>query len=65
MKFGGIAEAVSKMSFGNKIGAAIRSEASLYDLSVGSIVVEAKETIQDDAFETVGHYDGRKNARIQ
>ena len=54
VKFGGIAEAVSKMSFGNKIGAAIRSEASLYDLSVGSIVVEAKETIQDDAFELLG-----------
>lgn len=54
VKFGGIAEAVAKMSFGNKIGAAIKSDASLYDLSIGSIVVESKESILDDAFELLG-----------
>lgn len=54
VKFGGIAEAVCKMAFGNKIGAAIKSDHSLYDLEIGSIVVEAKETILDDAFELLG-----------
>ncbi len=54
VKFGGIAEAVCKMAFGNQIGAAIKSDASLYDLEIGSIVVEAKETILDPAFELLG-----------
>ena len=54
VKFGGIAEAVCKMSFGNHIGAACRSEASFYDLMPGSIVVEAYESILDDAFTLLG-----------
>ena len=54
VKFGGIAEAVCKMSFGNHIGAACRSEASFYDLMPGSIVVEANESILDDAFTLLG-----------
>ena len=42
------------MSFGNHIGAACRSEASFYDLMPGSIVVEANESILDDAFTLLG-----------
>ncbi len=53
-KFGGSAETICKMSFGNHIGAAIKSNRSLYDLEIGSIIVEAKETILDDSFELLG-----------
>ena len=41
--FGGVAEAVAKMSFGNEIGATLTcDEATLFDYSYGSILVEAK-----------------------
>ena len=53
-KFGGAAETICKMAFGNKIGAAIQSEASLYDLEIGSIIVESKETLLDESFELLG-----------
>lgn len=48
--FGGVAEAVAKMSFGNDLGADIRmDEASLYNYQYGSILVEAtgELTIKD------------------
>ncbi len=45
--FGGVAEAVSKMSFGNEIGATLTcDEATLFDYSYGSILVEAKEAFE-------------------
>lgn len=53
-KFGGAAETICKMAFGNQIGAAIQSEASLYDLEIGSIIVESKETLLDESFELLG-----------
>ncbi|MGL4211057.1 MAG: phosphoribosylformylglycinamidine synthase subunit PurQ, partial [Cetobacterium somerae] len=44
IKFGGIAEAVIKMSFGNKIGAKIETKENLFNLMPGDIIVEsAKE----------------------
>ncbi len=54
VKFGGIAEALCKMSFGNKVGVHVTTEESLYDLSIGSIIVETKEAIEDDAFILLG-----------
>ena len=46
LKHGGIAEAVSKMSFGNKIGASIKDLGyDLFRLNYGSIVIEAKEEL--------------------
>lgn len=54
LKSGGLAEAVAKMSFGNKIGAHIKTDEPLYDLSIGSILVEASEDINDDCFKLVG-----------
>lgn len=44
--FGGVSEALAKMSFGNNIGVKVNvSEDDLFNLSYGSIVVEAKEAI--------------------
>ncbi len=44
--FGGVAEALSKMSFGNNIGANVTiSESELFDYNYGSILVESKENI--------------------
>ena len=41
--FGGVAEAVAKMSFGNRIGADIKvSESDLFGFGYGSIVVESR-----------------------
>ena len=48
--FGGVCEALAKMSFGNELGADLRlNEQQLYDYQYGSILVEAIEelTIQD------------------
>ena len=41
IKQGGIAEAIAKMSFGNKIGANIKTGYDLFDLELGSIIVES------------------------
>ena len=53
--FGGIVEAVSKMSFGNKVGATISmDEQSLFDYAYGSFVVEATEDLDFAAAEVIG-----------
>lgn len=54
VKFGGLAEALAKMSFGNKIGVKVETTEPLYDLSIGSIVMETKEEIEDPAFTLLG-----------
>ena len=41
IEFGGIAEALAKMSFGNKIGVDIKTEKDIFALSVGSFLVES------------------------
>ena len=44
--FGGVCEALAKMSFGNELGADIRlNEQQLYDYQYGSILVEATEEL--------------------
>ncbi len=43
--FGGIAEALAKMSFGNKIGFDVRCDKDLFKLRYGAILVEAKEKL--------------------
>lgn len=61
VKFGGLAEALAKMSFGNKIGIKVETNEPLYDISIGSIVVESKKEIQDENFVCIGKTtaDGR------
>lgn len=43
--FGGLSEALAKMSFGNKIGFDVNTNEDLFALSYGSILVEAKEEL--------------------
>ncbi len=65
--FGGVAEAVAKMSFGNRVGAVINAdEGLLFDYGYGSIVVESRReldlpsalylgtTVDDDAVTVNG-----------
>ena len=53
--FGGVAEALAKMSFGNEIGAEVNvDERGLFDLSCGSIVVEAAGPLDFEAAEKLG-----------
>lgn len=54
VKFGGIAYAISKMAFGNKIGVAIETQEDLYGFGIGSLIVEAKDSIQDPHFTLLG-----------
>ena len=53
--FGGVAEAISKMSFGNEIGAKISiKESDLFDYNYGSIVVESAEELSAPFAELLG-----------
>ena len=53
--FGGVAEAVAKMSFGNNVGASLEcDEEMLYNYSYGSIVVESRRTLNHPNAELIG-----------
>lgn len=54
VKFGGLAETLAKMSFGNHIGVNVTTDEPLYDCSIGSIVVESSAKIDDPAFVLLG-----------
>lgn len=45
VKFGGVAEALMKMTFGNKLGINVNTDENLFDLIPGAIVVESKEEL--------------------
>ena len=46
VKFGGIAEAVMKMTFGNKLGVNVETSENLFDLMPGAIVVESTKELE-------------------
>lgn len=48
LQFGGIAEALAKMSFGNNLGFEISTSENLFDYGYGSFVVESSEEIKAD-----------------
>ncbi len=53
--FGGAAEAIAKMSFGNRVGATIEYDAQkLFDYDYGSFVVEATGTLDNPAAILIG-----------
>ena len=53
--FGGVAEAIAKMSFGNELAANITlSESDLFDYNYGSILVEATEELALPAAQYLG-----------
>ncbi len=54
VKFGGISEALCKMSFGNKVGVNVTTNEDVYALSIGSIVLETSEKMDDEAFILLG-----------
>ena len=59
--FGGVAEALAKMAFGNRLGVEVTvSERDLFSLNYGSIVLESSEALSDPGFELLGYVtDGR------
>ncbi len=54
IKFGGLAASLARMSFGNKIGVAIQTKEDLFGFNIGSLLVETKESIQDEHFTLLG-----------
>ncbi|MBP3290389.1 MAG: phosphoribosylformylglycinamidine synthase subunit PurQ, partial [Alistipes sp.] len=59
--FGGVQEAIAKMSFGNLVGASIdMPEQALFDYNYGSIVVEATEDLNFEAAELIGQTVGEE-----
>ena len=53
--FGGVAEGLAKMAFGNGIGVEVEmAESKLYDYAYGSILVECEGTLEYPAAEVVG-----------
>ena len=53
--FGGVAEALAKMSFGNRIGAAVRiDEADLFDINYGSIICESESELPESLYTLIG-----------
>lgn len=54
VKFGGIAEALCKMSFGNKIGVDVTSEEDMFSISIGSMVVESTCELKEENFILLG-----------
>lgn len=54
IKFGGIAEAIAKMSFGNMIGANIETKENLFSISVGSFIVESNKELNFENFILLG-----------
>lgn len=58
LKFGGLAEAVSKMAFGNRIGARLKDMpfGKLFGLGYGSILLELPETVDlDEALRGISY----------
>ena len=64
VKFGGLAETLAKMSFGNHIGVEVNTKESLYDRSIGSIVVETCEEINDPSFALLGKTTAAETLKI-
>ncbi len=63
--FGGLTEALAKMSFGNRIGAdVIAKESDLFNYGNGSIVVESKEILELPDFELIGKTTGNDKLKI-
>ena len=63
--FGGVAEALAKMSMGNQIGCEVTaSERTLFDYAYGSILVECEALPEFDALETLGQTISEARLRI-
>lgn len=54
LQFGGIAEALVKMSLGNRLGLDVKTDADLFDYGYGSFVVEATTKLDAEFVELLG-----------
>ena len=55
LSYGGVAEALVKMSLGNKLGVKVEiTENELFDLGYGSVLVESKDSLDFPAAELLG-----------
>ena len=54
IKVGGIAEALCKMSFGNKLGICVKSDEALFDLNIGGMLIETSAEIHEENFIYLG-----------
>lgn len=57
LQYGGIAEALAKMSFGNDLGFNINTDLNLFDYGYGSFVVESKEKLDAEFAIELGLVD--------
>ncbi len=63
--FGGLAEALAKMSFGNRIGAEVKvKDSDLFNYGNGTIVVESKEILELPGFELIGETSEKPMLKI-
>lgn len=63
--FGGVGEGLTKMAFGNRIGAEVQcDEAKLFDYAYGSILVECDGELTLDAAELLGATVGNESLTI-
>lgn len=64
--FGGLAEAVAKMSFGNEVGADIYAKgAELYYWNYGAIIVEATEQLPEEYYRKIGVTTGTATIKAE
>ncbi len=62
IKFGGILEAISKMSIGNMIGLEVNINENIFDILPGSMIVESKEKLSKGIL--LGVLNNRTNIKI-
>ncbi len=63
--FGGLTEALAKMSFGNRIGVEAKvKESDLFNYGNGTIVVESKEILHLPDFELIGETTSEEKLRV-
>ena len=63
--FGGLTEALAKMSFGNRIGVDVKvRDSDLFNYGNGTIVVESKEILHLPDFELIGETTGEEILRV-
>ncbi len=63
--FGGLTEALAKMSFGNRIGVDVKvKDADLFNYGNGTIVVESNEILEIPGFELIGETTAEENLKV-
>ncbi|WP_185854937.1 phosphoribosylformylglycinamidine synthase [Blattabacterium cuenoti] len=60
VKDGGISVSIAKMAFGNRLGVFIRSVNPLFEISIGSLIIESTSSLSED-FILIGEIDSSKN----